>query len=313
MQPMEWRYESETGLGDIYAQVWSPETVPRAVIQIAHGMAEHIARYADFAEFLVKHGYAVVMNDHAGHGRSIQKDEHRGYFGEKDGWTNVVQDLKVLRDRAAHEFPDVPMVLMGHSMGSFLARAYAALYPQDHAMYIFSGTAGKNSLLRLGRLTAKMECKRNGAMKPSKLLQKMSFGSYNKAFKPVRTGNDWLTGNHDIVDAYEKDPLCGFAFTAEAMLDLFGVIEAVTGTQWAAQVPDVPIYLFFGTQDPVGANGKGVRQVADWLKKTGHRHVILKPYEGGRHEMLNEENNKEVYDDVLRFLESNISAKKNSV
>lgn len=306
MQPREWKFKSNTELGDIYAEVWDPEVVPRMVIQIAHGMAEHIGRYADFAAFLAEHGYAVVMNDHAGHGRSIQQDKHQGYFGEKDGWINVVQDMKVLHDRAAIEFPNVQMVLMGHSMGSFLSRAYATLYPQDHAIYIFSGTAGKNSLLGIGRLAAKMERKRNGAMQPSKLLQKMSFGSYNKAFNRTRTGSDWLTSDNNIVDAYEKDPLCGFAFTAEAMLDLFGVMGAVTGTQWAVQVPDVPIYIIFGTQDPVGANGKGVRQVADWLEKTGHRHVTLKAYEGGRHEMLNEGNKKEVYHDVLGFLESNL-------
>jgi len=302
MQILEWKFESTTGLGNIYAEVWVPDGEPQAVIQIAHGMAEHIGRYKHFAQFLVKKNYVVVMNDHAGHGKSIQRKEHRGYFGEKDGWINVVQDLKMLHDQTADKFANVPMVLMGHSMGSFLTRAYAVIYPQDHAAYIFSGTAGDNPAIGLGRLAAKFERWRNGAMKESELLQKLSTGAYNNSFKKEDGKNSWLTSVDAIVEEYEKDPLCGFAFTAEAMQDLFGVMRMVRGKQWAVKVPDVPIYIFSGDRDPVGKNGKGVRQVIAWLEETGHQHVSFKLYEGGRHEMLNEVNRLDVYHDVWMFL-----------
>ncbi|MGL6202659.1 MAG: alpha/beta fold hydrolase [Lachnospiraceae bacterium] len=304
MKPNIWKFNSYTNVGEIYVEIWTPKGTPRAVIQIVHGMAEHIGRYADFAAYLVEHGCAVVMNDQVGHGQSIRDEASRGYFGEKDGGKNLLLDINHLHERAVSEFPDVPMVLLGHSMGSFLARAYAASYPQDFDKYIFSGTAGHNPLLGLGRIIAKIERKRNGAMKPSELLNKMSFGSNNKAFKPIRTASDWLTSDEKIVDAFVKDPLCGFTFTAEAMSDLFEVMRSVSGIQWAKQVPDVPIFIFSGEKDPVSSSGKGVRQVVDWLEKTGHPQVLFKLYEG-RHEMLNEVNKQEVFEDILGFLELN--------
>lgn len=305
MKPNIWKFNSYTNVGEIYVEIWAPKGTPRAVIQIVHGMAEHIGRYADFAAYLVEHGCAVVMNDQAGHGQSIRDEASRGYFGEKDGGKNLLLDIKHLHERAVSEFPDVPMVLLGHSMGSFLARAYAASYPHDFYKYIFSGTAGRNPLLGLGRIIGKMERKRNGAMKPSELLNKMSFGSNNKAFKPIRTDSDWLTSDEKIVDAFVNDPRCGFTFTAEAMLDLIEVMRSVSGIQWAKQVADVPIFIFSGEKDPVSSSGKGVREVVDWLEKTGHHQVLFKLYEGGRHEMLNEVNKQEVFEDVLGFLELN--------
>jgi len=305
MKPNIWKFDSNTNVGQIYVEIWTSKETPRAVIQIVHGMAEHIGRYTDFAAYLVGHGYAVVMNDQAGHGKSIRDEARRGYFGDKDGGTNLLLDIKDIHERAVSEFPNVPMVLLGHSMGSFLARAYAASYPHDFDKYIFSGTAGQNPLLGLGRIVATIERKRNGAMKPSELLNKISFGSNNKAFEPIRTSSDWLTSDEKIVDAFVKDPLCGFTFTAEAMLDLFEVMRSVSGIQWAKQVPDLPIFIFSGEKDPVSSSGKGVRQVVDWLEKTGHHYVLFKLYEGGRHEMLNEVNKQEVFEDILDFLQLN--------
>ena len=312
MQKLKWQFESSTGLGNIYTEVWIPEGKPQAVLQIAHGMAEHIGRYAHFASFLVEKNCVVVMNDHAGHGKSIHQKEHRGYFGEKDGWRNVIRDLKTLHNRVADEFSGVPMILLGHSMGSFLARAYAMIYPRDYDAYIFSGTAGKNPVIGVGRLVAKFERWKNGAMKESKRLKKMSTGSYNESFKKKGVKGNWLTSVEEVVAEYEKDPFSGFAFTAEAMLDLFGVMKAVTGEQWAKKVPEAPIYLFSGDQDPVGAKGKGVRQVISWLEKTGHQDVSYRLYEGGRHEMLNEVNRLEVYEDIWSFL-SRINASSKAV
>ncbi len=300
MQTQEFRYASATNLGESFSMLWSPDASPRAVVQIAHGMAEHIGRYTPFAEFLCANGFAVAANDHAGHGKSADIAV-KGYFGKQNGWDAVVADMKTLHDHAASLWPNVPYVFLGHSMGSFLARSYAARYPEEISALILSGTAGNNPAAGFGSLFAKRERKRNGEKMPSAFLNNLSFGSYNKSFLPARTAFDWLSRDKEQVDLYIDDPLCGFVFTAEGFFDLLSGIREISSVFWAAKVPDVPIYLFSGEKDPVGNNGKGVKQVAAWLKDTGHT-VSVKLYPEGRHEMLNEINRTEVYQDVLRFL-----------
>ncbi|MGI6004020.1 MAG: alpha/beta fold hydrolase [Christensenellales bacterium] len=293
-------YPSATGLGDIYAEIYAPAEPPWALLQIAHGMAEHIGRYADFAGALAASGVLVAMNDHMGHGKSIPEGGHKGFFGDAGGAKNVVADMKALRDRVAEAYPGVPFALMGHSMGSFFSRAYAAKFTEDIDALILSGTAGKNPVIGLGKLLARRERRRHPRT-PSALLHRMSFGAYNRAFAPSRTENDWLSADEAQVDKYAADPLCGYAFTAEAMLDVFDTLSSISGRKWAQSVPDIPVYIFSGAKDPVGAAGKGVRQVAAWLSDTGHR-VRLKLYPEGRHEMLNEVNRPDVYAGILDFL-----------
>lgn len=301
MRTEELAYASATGLGNIYAKLYLPDSDPRAVVQLAHGMAEHIARYDAFAQFLCGHGLAVAANDHAGHGKSADQ-AHKGYFGESNGWDAVVKDMKALHDIAVKRFPGVPYVLFGHSMGSFLARSYAARYKKDLSMLILSGTAGANPILGIAKILAKNEKKKNGPMQPSKRINDMSFGSYNKRFLPARTPFDWLSTDTAVVDRYIEDPWCGFPFTAEAYYDVFTGLSQITGPAWAQNVPYVPILLLSGAQDPVGNAGRGVRQVEQWLKDTGHN-VTCKLYPEGRHEMLNERNHDEVYADALAFIE----------
>ena len=300
MQTQEFRYTSATGLGECFSMLWFADAPPRAIVQIAHGMAEHIGRYAPFAEFLVSNGYAVAANDHAGHGKSADLSV-KGYFGPQNGWDAVITDMKTLHDHTAALWPEIPYILLGHSMGSFLARSYAARHPQDISALILSGTAGVNPAAGFGSLFARREKKRNGEKKPSELLNNLSFGSYNKSFLPSRTAFDWLSRDKEQVDRYVEDPLCGFVFTAEGFWDLLSGIREISSVSWATKVPDVPIYLFSGEKDPVGNNGKGVKQVKNWLEDTGHT-VTMKLYPEGRHEMLNEINRTEVYQDVLRFL-----------
>jgi len=301
MQTQELRYASATGLGEIYSKLWLPDSAPGAVVQIAHGMAEHIERYALFAEFLCGHGIAVAANDHAGHGKSADT-AHRGYFGESGGWEAVLKDMKALHDQAAERFPGVPYILMGHSMGSFLARSYATRYGEGIRALILSGTAGSNPVLGVAKAMARNEKKKNGPMQPSPRISDMSFGSYNKQFLPARTPFDWLSRDTETVDRYVADPGCGFPFTAEAYLDVFTGLSEISGPAWAKKVPKVPIQLFSGAKDPVGGSGKGVLQVKKWLEDTGHD-VTFKLYPEGRHEMLNEINRSEVYNDVLAFIE----------
>lgn len=298
----EKRFPSATGVCDIRYRMWIPED-PRAVLQITHGMAEHIDRYDSFAGFLAQNGVLVYGCDLAGHGQSVREGEPMGWFGEKNGWDALVQDMRTLRDIVRAEFPALPYILMGHSMGSFLARTYAGRDGADFDAFIFSGTAGKNPVLAIGKLLAKREIKKTGGKLPSQTLYKMSFGSYNKAFRPNRTENDWLSRDEAMVDRYCADEKCGYPFTASAMLEVFNGLGEISGKDWARRLPRRPILVLSGTLDPVGGAGRGVKQVAGWLRDSGHE-TELKLYPGGRHEMLNETNREEVYNDILLFIDT---------
>lgn len=298
----ERRFPSASGVCDIRYRMWIPED-PCAAVQIAHGMAEHIDRYDAFARFLASNGVLVYGMDIAGHGKSVRAGMPLGFFGDENGWDAILQDMRTLHDIAKKEFPALPNILFGHSMGSFIARTYAGRNGEDFEAFVFSGTAGKNPVLPIGMMLAKSEIKKTGGRTPSEKLFKMSFGAYNKAFKPNRTENDWLSRDTEQVDCYVADPLCGFPFTSSAMLEVFKGLGEVSSAKWASRVPKRPILLMSGAMDPVGGMGKGVRQVAGWLEKTGHS-VEMKLYEGGRHEMLNETNRADVYNDVLLFIET---------
>lgn len=298
-------FPSATGLGDLRYRMWIPDD-PRAALQVTHGMAEHIDRYDAFARYLAENGILVYACDLAGHGKSVKKDGITGYFGEKNGWDANVQDMHTLRDLVEAEFPAIPYVLMGHSMGSFLARTYVGRDGKDFEAYIFSGTAGSNPVLGVAKFLTKRAIKKNGGRTVNDKLYQMCFGAFNKSVQPGRTEFDWLSRDEAIVDDYVADPLCGFPFTTAGMLDIFDGLGEVSSKKWAARVPDKPILMFSGAEDPVGGKGKGVRQVYGWLQSTGHS-VELKLYEGGRHEMLNEINRAEVFSDILLFLETVIA------
>jgi alpha-beta hydrolase superfamily lysophospholipase len=296
----EKRFPSATGLCDIRYRMWVPED-PRAALQITHGMAEHIDRYDEFASFLAENGVLVYGNDIAGHGKSIAPGMPKGYFGEKNGWDALVQDMRTMRDLVKKDYPAIPFILLGHSMGSMLARTYAGRDKTDFDAYIFSAVSGINHLAGIGKLIAKREVKKHGGNVPSIILFNMLFRSNNKNIRPTRTENDWLSRDEAQVDAYNADEYCGFPFTARAMQDVASGYDETINQKWAARVPKRPILIFSGAMDPAGGYGKGVKQVYHWLVKTGHQ-PELKLYEGGRHEMLNEINREEVYHDVLLFI-----------
>lgn len=297
----EFSFKSSSGICDIGVTAWIPEE-PKAVLQISHGMAEHIDRYDDFARFLADNGVMVIGNDHLGHGRSIKDAAHTGFFAEKDGWERVLEDLRLTREQAKQLCPDAPYILMGHSMGSFLARCYCTRWPNDMDALIFSGTAGTNPVLGIARAMAKADVKKHGAMFVDEKINKLGFGSYNKKFAG-RTAFDWLSTDDAQVDKYVADPLCGFTFTASAFYDLFGGLLEIQSPDWAAKVPKVTVLVYAGDMDPVGNYGKGPTEVAKKLTETGHN-VTFKLYAGKRHETLNETNKEEVYKFVLDFLKA---------
>ncbi len=302
----EKRFPSATGLGDICYRLWVPED-PRAALQITHGMAEHIDRYDGFGKFLAENGILVYGCDISGHGKSLGKDGIPGFFGDQNGWDANIQDMRTMHDLVKAEYTAIPYILMGHSMGSFLARTYAGRDGADFDAFIFSGTAGKNPILPIAKFLTKREIKKTGGRQVNQKLFDLCFGSFNKAFAPARTDCDWLSRDNEQVDLYVADPLCGFAFTPCGMLDIFNGLGEVSSAKWAARVPNEPILVLSGDNDPVGGMGKGVKQVYRWLVQTGHNTVELKLYKDGRHEMLNEINRDEVMGDILLFLETVIA------
>lgn len=300
-------FASSSGKDTVRGYMYAPGTAPRAVVQLSHGMCEYVERYEPFLEFLTAHGFAVCGNDHLGHGHTAKNEKELGVFPPRDGRKCLVEDLYAMTQLAKRRWPGVPYFLLGHSMGSFVARQYTAQYGADLTGAIFMGTSGKNPLDWAGvALTAALGAVK-GKRARSALVDKMAFGAYNKRIEhPVRQ-NDWLTRDAAVVQAYENDPYCSFSFTLGAYHELFKLLKGVSGKRWAERIPRaLPLLVISGEADPVGQYGKGVRQVAGWLRDTGHENVTLTLYPGARHEVLNETDRASVYADVLSWLENNL-------
>lgn len=296
-------YASANGVNDVYAKLFIPaDTSVKAIVQISHGMCEYIDRYQDFAHFLCEKGFLVCGNNHIGHRYSVTQDSELGFFSENDGYRHLIADVRTLTQAMKERYPGVPYFLMGHSMGSFIARLCLTEFGAEYDGAIISGTGGPNPLAGAGASTAALLCKTQGLHARSKLLENMAFGDYNKRFEK-RTPKDWLTRDKAVVDTYLADPYCMFLFTNAGFRDLFTMVKLANAPQWAKALPkDLPIYLFSGAEDPVGDYGEGVRKVYQRIKDAGLFDVTLKIYKGGRHEMLNETNRAEVYDDVYDWL-----------
>ena len=297
------RYPSANGSNTISARIWRPEdgTVVRGVVQIAHGMVEHGGRYEDFAAYLVSQGFVAAANDHAGHGES-----HGDTWGYMGGHLVMVRDMRTLFEKLKKEYPQAPYFLLGHSMGSFLARAYAELYPEGIRGFLYSGTGnapfGISAVLVLTRVLALFLGKKT----TGKFLNKILDGDYNKKFEH-RTGSDWLSRDQDRVDRYAQDPLTQFIFTYGGYLDLFRLLRMVSRRGWYKKVPAAtPVLLFSGDMDPVGNYGKDPRLIERRLKERGNADVTLLLYPEGRHEMLNELNRQDVYRDITNWCTKHI-------
>jgi alpha-beta hydrolase superfamily lysophospholipase len=287
----------------IHVRSWLPSGEPTAVVQIAHGMAEHGARYAALAEAIVGRGWAAYANDHRGHGQSIPDGEPPGDMGE-DGFSRAAADLFRLKERICELHPRVPLVFLGHSMGSFLGQRLVADHGEGFSAIVLSSSNGKPPpIAKLGRLVARAERLRLGPLGRSKVLDALSFGDFNRKFRPNRTEFDWLSRDEVEVDKYVADPLCGFSVTTQSWVSLLDSLEGLTAIETLERIPkDVPIYLFSGDHDPVGDMGRGVRRLADAYRESGVRSVDLRLYRGGRHEMLHELNRAEVIEELLAWL-----------
>lgn len=305
MKTKEFSFKSATGVCRIHGCEFLPEGEVRAVVIIHHGMAEHISRYADYVKHLTDMGYAVFMHDMANHGKSNQKTELLGYFGENDGYKNLVKDLKTVYDLAKKEFPDKKIIMFGHSMGSFIVRCFDCAYPGASDASVYMGTGGSNPAAGMGKAISNLIASIKGSTYKSKMLDKITFGSFNKK-TDKKTSFDWLTRDSAIVQKYIDDDYCGFLFTVKGMNDLVNLnVWANSAECYNTVKKDLPILLVAGADDPVGAYSKGINEVADKMKASGHTNVTVKLFPGCRHEVLNETNRQEVYEGIDEFLDAN--------
>ena len=301
-------FQSSTGRTSIHALKCVPDSKPRAVVQIAHGIAEHIDRYRPFMEFLADNGFVVAGNDHLGHGKSIRVPEEQGFFAEKDGWWRVVDDMDKLHDIMSNEYPELPYVLFGHSMGSFLTRTYLIKHPDKYDGVILSGTGHQSPALVLGgNAAASVMAKLNGAMGDGAKLDSLAFGTYLNKIENPRTKFDWLSRDTEQVDKYIADPLCGFVGKIGLYRDMMQGIKFITDKKNIAQMnKEKPVYFMSGDGDPVGDYGKGVERAYKAFCDAGLHDVFMRLYPGGRHEMLNETNKEQVYQNILSWLNEKI-------
>lgn len=304
----EFRYTSSTGLNSIYAKKCVPDTEPRAVVQIAHGIAEHIDRYDEFMLFLAENGIVAVANDHLGHGKTAQKPEEKGFFAIKNGWNHLVDDMVKLHDKIKAEYPDIPYIMFGHSMGSFLTRTYMIDHPDKYDYAILSGTGHQGAaLITSGHALANVLTRMNGVHGDGTALYKLAFGSYLNKIDNPRTEVDWISSDEAAVDKYVADKNCGFICTASVYRDMMGGIKYITDMKNIRKMDMTkPVYFLSGSDDPVGEYGKGVDRAYKAFCKAGMMDVYMKLYPGGRHEMLNEVNKEQVYKDTLDWINSKI-------
>lgn len=292
-------FPSRDGVTQIHAVEWVPEGEVTAVLQICHGMVEHIERYHDFAEFMAVNGVCVVGHDHLGHGKSVTDPEKMGYFHETEGNACVIADIHKLRVLTEKKYPDLPYFIMGHSMGSFLVRQYLGLYSGGLAGAIIMGTGKQPSLvLMAGRLVCKIIAAIKGWDYRSKFVNSLAVGGYEK-----KLGAAWLSRNPENVERYTSDPMCGFVFTVNAYYHMFGgMLKMNQQEKEGKAAKSLPLYFVAGQEDPVGNCGKGVENVFQLYKDAGYQDVEMKLYSEDRHEILNEEDREVVYQDILSWI-----------
>ena len=294
---------SSDGTHTLYGKVYIPKGKVRAIFQIAHGMAEHIERYHEFMAFLAENGFAAFAHDHIGHGKTGKAAGELGFIAEENGHKILIEDVRAFAESVKADFPGKKHILMGHSMGSFIARNYAARYGGELSGLVLMGTGGPNRATKAGLTVTRILAKNHGAHYVSALIEKLAFGSYNNRTKK-KTKFDWLSVNKENVSKYIADELCGFPFTVSAMHDLITLNALCNTKKWAKAMPkSLPIYLVSGGEDPVGEYGEGVKKVCRMLHLAGVESAKIKLYSRARHEILNEACYPIVCKDILAFAE----------
>lgn len=301
---------SSNGTNRLHCVHWKPETPVRAVLQITHGMVEYIERYEPLARVLTDAGIAVVGHDHLGHGKTAAGEEELGFFAEKNGEKAVLKDIHRLTVVAKKFYPGLPCFLMGHSMGSFFARRYMTLYGQEPDGVILMGTGWvPGALAAMGWGLSGLICRLAGGRYHSRILVKLTLGSYDRAFREEKLRNAWLSREREAVEIYNREPFCNFTFTASAYHDVFTVLRDLAAEKQFGRIPrDLPVFFLSGDSDPVGAFGTGVTKAYESMKRLGIQDVTLKLYENDRHELVNETDREQVYEDIRQWLEDHMGS-----
>ena len=300
----EFTFDSRDGKTKLHAVRWVPEGKVICILQIVHGMAEYIERYEELAQFLGEKGILVTGDDHLGHGKSVEPGGTYGYFCEQDPATVVVRDVHRLKKMTQEDYPGIPYVILGHSMGSFILRNYLFRYGTGIEGAIICGTGSQPQILvKFCKILAALQRMFLGDKHVAKLIDSLAFGSYNNRIPDVKTSSDWLCTDDQIVESYVKDELCGFTFTVNGFRTLFELLNRLNKMENVSRMPkDLPVYFIAGEMDPVGNYGKGVRKAYEDFKKAGMERISLKLYPEGRHELLNEKNKKQVYEEIYLWI-----------
>lgn len=298
-------FNSSDGIHKIRTLIWKEKDLtPIGVVQIAHGMAEHIGRYDDFARFLASNGFVVCGNDHLGHGKSVNDRSELGFFAEKNGNIRLVDDMHILTKIMKKQYPDLPYFLFGHSMGSLCARNYTTHFGYELNGVIYCGTAEIPAFAGALQPVIDSLCDKFGVRTVVDRLGDIFNKVNNLTVDEKDSDIAWLSRNADNKEKYAGDDLCGFTFTLGGYRDVFALANECSSRTWAENVPaDLPILIISGSSDPVGLNGKGVISVSDNLVLAGKDPTVIL-YPGDRHEILNEDDHERVYNDILSWLNS---------
>ncbi len=297
-------FPSSDGKNTIYAELYTPKAATaKGIVQLAHGMTDYTGRYTLLADYLTARGYILAGNHHLGHGKTVASDEDFGYFAEQGGLKYVIDDMKLMNDYLTKTFPTLPIVLLGHSMGSFLSRLYAVEYPLSIRGLIIHGTGGKNPLVGMGITIAKVVRAFCGGHHRSKLISSLAFGNYNAKFPKEEGESAWLTRDIALVLSRGEDKFTSFKFTTSGYIDLFTALKTSNDKSWYKRYPkEMPTLVISGDMDPVGNYGKGPLEVANGLMVGGCSDITLKLYPGARHELFNETNRDEVFAYLVDWL-----------
>ena len=299
-------FPSKDGIHTIYGEIYIPkEKEPRGIVQLAHGMIDHVGRYEDLANYLTGEGYIFAGHNHLGHGKSVSKNEDFGFFAEKNGVELVLGDMFLMNRILREKYPTLPLVVMGHSMGSFITRLYAVKYPHSMNAVIIHGTGGPNPRLGMGKALASLIKGIRGPRHRSALIHKLAFGSYNSKFPKSEGKHAWLTRDIQRVADRDEDKFTNFKFTVSGFIDLFTMLGESNSESWYKNYPkDIPTLIISGDMDPVGDYGKGPDRIYKEMLVSGCEKVSLKMYKGARHELFNETNREEVFLDLVKWIAS---------
>ena len=298
-------YPSSDGINTVHADIYTPKhKTARGIVQLAHGMVDHPGRYTHLYEFLTSEGYIFAGNHHLGHGRTARCEEDFGYFAKDGGIDFVLEDLHTMNRYLRDTYPALPLILLGHSMGSFIARLYVLRHPHSMRAVIIHGTGGANRLAPLGRLLARTVALVKGERTRSKLIYSLALGSYNKGFDKSEGQNAWLSRDTEAIKGKSDDPLASFTFTVSGYYDLFTMLERCNSREWFREYPkEMRTLIMSGEADPVGNYGKGTREVYRKLMVAGASDLEIKLYPEARHELFNETNREEIFLDMKKWLD----------